>query len=105
VAVENVFTSRLHAWRPLVVFCFGLLHGMGFAGVLTDIGLPRSEFVPALLAFNAGVELGQLTVILAAFLLVGAWFRNKPWYRQRIVIPGSLLIAAVGLFWFVQRIT
>src|SRR5204863_203110 len=68
VAVENVFTSKLHAWRPLVVFCFGLLHGMGFAGVLTDIGLPRSEFVPALLAFNAGVELGQLTVILKAFL-------------------------------------
>jgi hypothetical protein len=104
VAVENVFTSKLHAWRPLVVFCFGLLHGMGFAGVLTDIGLPRSEFVPALLAFNAGVELGQLTVILAAFLVVGVWFRKKPWYRQRIVIPGSLVIAVVGLFWFVQRI-
>jgi len=105
VAVENVFTSKLHAWRPLVVFCFGLLHGMGFAGVLTDIGLPRSEFVPALLAFNAGVELGQLTVILTAFLLVGVWFRKKAWYRQRIVIPGSLLIAAVGLYWFVQRIS
>ncbi len=104
VAAENVFTSKLHAWRPLIVFCFGLLHGMGFAGVLTDIGLPRSEFVPALLAFNGGVELGQLTVILAAFLLVGVWFRNKPWYRQRIVIPGSLVIAGVGVFWFVQRI-
>lgn len=104
VAVENIFTSKLHAWRPLIVFCFGLLHGMGFAGVLSDIGLPRSEFVPALLAFNAGVELGQLTVILAAFLLVGVWFRKKPWYRRRIVIPGSLLIAAVGLFWFVQRL-
>ena len=104
VAVENIFTSKLHAWRPLVVFCFGLLHGMGFAGVLTDIGLPRSEFVPALLSFNAGVELGQLTVILGAFLLVGVWFRKKPWYRQRIVIPGSLLIAGVGLFWFIQRV-
>ena len=105
VAVENVFTSKLHAWRPLVVFCFGLLHGMGFAGVLTDIGLPRSEFVPALLAFNAGVELGQLTVIAAAFVVVGLPFRKKPWYRRRIVIPGSLAIAAVGLFWFVQRVS
>lgn len=104
VAVENVFTSKLHAWRPLVVFCFGLLHGMGFAGVLTGIGLPRWEFVPALLSFNAGVELGQLTVIAVAFLAVGLWFRKKEWYRRRIVIPGSLLIAAVGLFWFIQRI-
>ena len=104
VAVENVFTSKLHAWRPLVVFCFGLLHGMGFAGVLTEIGLPRSEFVPALLSFNVGVELGQLTVILTAFLLLGLPFRNKPWYRQRIVVPASLLIAAIALYWFLQRI-
>jgi hydrogenase/urease accessory protein HupE len=103
VAIENVFTDRLHAWRPLIVFCFGLLHGMGFAGVLNEIGLPRSEFVPALLSFNAGVELGQLTVIFTAFLLLGLPFRNKPWYRQRIVVPGSLIIAGIGTFWFVQR--
>jgi hypothetical protein len=104
VAVENIFTSKLHAWRPVVVFCFGLLHGMGFAGVLTEIGLPRSEFIPALLSFNAGVECGQLTVILAAFLLFGLPFRRKPWYRQRIVIPGSLFIAAIGLYWSIQRV-
>jgi hydrogenase/urease accessory protein HupE len=104
VAVENVFTARLHAWRPVVVFGFGLLHGMGFAGVLTEIGLPRSEFVPALLSFNLGVEAGQLTVILVAFLLLGLPFRKKPWYRRRIVVPGSLLIAAVGLYWACQRI-
>lgn len=103
VAVENIFTDRLHAWRPLVVFGFGLLHGMGFAGVLSEIGLPRSEFVPALLAFNVGVELGQLTVIFAAFLLIGLPFRNKPWYRKRVVVPLSLMIAAVALYWFVQR--
>jgi len=104
VAVENVFTSKLHAWRPVVVFCFGLLHGMGFAGVLTEIGLPRSEFVPALLSFNLGVECGQLTVILAAFLVFGLPFRKKPWYRQRIVVPGSLIIAAIGLYWSIQRV-
>jgi len=103
VAVENIFTSKLHAWRPVVVFCFGLLHGMGFAGVLTEIGLPRSEFVPALLSFNAGVECGQLTVIAAAFLVLGLPFRKKAWYRQRVVIPGSLIIAAIGLYWSVQR--
>ncbi|HKO55265.1 MAG TPA: HupE/UreJ family protein, partial [Thermoanaerobaculia bacterium] len=105
VAVENVLTTRLHAWRPLVVFCFGLLHGMGFAGVLTEIGLPRSEFIPALLAFNAGVELGQLTLILPAFLLIGLPLRRRPWYRQWVVVPLSLLIAATGLVWFVQRVT
>jgi hydrogenase/urease accessory protein HupE len=105
VAVENVFTDRLHAWRPLVVFCFGLLHGMGFAGVLSEIGLPRSEFVPALLSFNIGVEAGQLTVILIAFLLLGLPFRGKPWYRTRIVIPCSLLIATMGLYWFIERVS
>jgi hypothetical protein len=103
VAIENIFTDKLHAWRPLIVFGFGLLHGMGFAGVLREIGLPRSEFVPALLAFNVGVELGQLTVILAAFVLTLP-FRQKPWYRQRIVIPASILIMVVAVYWFVQRI-
>lgn len=103
VAVENVFTSKLHAWRPLIVFGFGLLHGMGFAGVLTRIGLPKSEFVPALLAFNAGVELGQLTVIAIAFIAVGLWFRKKDWYRAAIVVPGSLAIAAMGMYWLIVR--
>jgi len=104
VAVENVVTPKLTPWRVALVFAFGLLHGMGFAGVLSKLGLPRSEFLPALLCFNAGVELGQLAVIAAAFLLIGMPFRNKPWYRRRIVIPGSIAIAAIGLFWFIQRI-
>ncbi|MEP7083115.1 MAG: HupE/UreJ family protein [Betaproteobacteria bacterium] len=104
VAIENVLTNRLHAWRPFVVFGFGLLHGMGFAGVLREIGLPRSEFLSALVSFNVGVELGQLTVITLAFVLTGIWFRNKPWYRSRIVVPASLLIAATGLYWTVERV-
>ncbi len=103
VAVENLFTDELNPWRVALVFAFGLIHGMGFAGVLSELGLPRSEFVPALVSFNVGVELGQLTVILAAFLAVGAW-RRKPWYRPRIVVPASLAIAAVGLFWALERI-
>ena len=103
VAVENVVTPKLTPWRVALVFGFGLLHGMGFAGVLSQLGLPRSEFLPALLSFNAGVELGQLAVIGIAFLLVGLPFRNRRWYRRRVVIPGSVAIAAVGLYWFVQR--
>ncbi|HLN58271.1 MAG TPA: HupE/UreJ family protein, partial [Thermoanaerobaculia bacterium] len=80
------------------------LHGMGFAGVLSQLGLPRSEFLTALLCFNAGVELGQLSVILAAFVLIGLHLRRKPWYRRRILIPLSVAIAAIGLFWVIQRI-
>jgi len=103
VAVENLFTSKLHAWRPIVVFLFGLLHGMGFAGVLQEVGLPRSEFLTGLITFNVGVEFGQLTVISTAFLLVGIWRRNSSWYHARIVVPASLAIAVTGLYWTVER--
>ncbi len=102
VALENVFTEKLQPWRPWVVFGFGLLHGLGFAGVLGELGLPSQEFLPALLAFNAGVELGQLAVILAALAALGAW-RRRPWYRSRVVVPLSLMIAGTGLFWAIQR--
>ena len=104
VAVENVMTTQLKPWRVGIVFAFGLLHGMGFAGVLRELGLPRSQFLTALITFNVGVELGQLAVIATAFLLVAQWYRAKPWYRQRLVIPASALIAATGVFWTVQRI-
>lgn len=104
VAIENIATKKLHVWRVVIVFCFGLLHGMGFAGVLSELGLPRSRFLTALVTFNVGVELGQLTVITGAFLLLASWSRKYDWYRQRIVIPASLLIAATGLYWTVQRI-
>ncbi len=104
VAIENVVTSELKPWRAFVVFGFGLLHGMGFAGVLAEIGLPRSEFLTALLTFNLGVELGQLSVITLAFLLIGLWWRHKPWYRQRFVRPLSIMIAAIGFYWTVERV-
>ena len=104
VAVENVFTRALNPWRPLVVFGFGLLHGLGFASVLGEFGLPQDQFFAALLGFNVGVELGQLAVIAAAFLTVGFWFRNKYWYRGRIAIPASIVIALIGSYWFVERV-
>ena len=104
VAVENILTSKLTLWRPVVVFGFGLLHGLGFASVLLEIGLQRSDYALGLIGFNIGVELGQLTVIVTAFLLTGYWFRDKSWYRQRVVWPASATIAIVGTFWAVQRI-
>ncbi len=102
VAIENVFTMKLTPWRPAVVFAFGLLHGLGFAGVLTDLGLPEGQFAAALVSFNVGVEMGQLSVILAAFAAVG-WFRGKEWYRTAIVVPASVAIALTGLYWCLER--
>ena len=104
VAVENLFTDSLNRWRPLVIFGFGLLHGLGFASVLEEFGLPQGQFIPALVGFNIGVEIGQLTVLAVAFLAVGLWFRGKPWYRSVIAIPASGVIAAVGVYWFVDRV-
>lgn len=70
VAVENIFTDGLNPWRPAIIFGFGLLHGLGFASVLTAYGLPDGAVLPALLGFNIGVELGQLLCIAIAFIIV-----------------------------------
>jgi hypothetical protein len=103
VAVENLFARDMTPWRPLVVFGFGLFHGLGFASVLLDLGLPDEQFLTALIGFNVGVELGQLGVIGAAWLLLHRAFAS-PWYRQRVVLPSSALIAAAGSWWAVQRV-
>jgi len=102
VAVENLVTSELKPWRPLLVFGFGLLHGLGFADVLRELGLPQGDYATALISFNVGVELGQLGVVAIAWLTVG-WFRERTWYRARIVMPVSAAIALTGLYWFIQR--
>ncbi len=104
VCLENIYSDKLSRWRPIVVFLFGLLHGLGFAGVLTEIGLSLENFVAGLLGFNIGVEFGQLAVITACFIGVGYWFRNKSWYRQRITIPASIVIAIIAAYWFIERI-
>ncbi|CUH77406.1 HupE/UreJ family protein [Tropicibacter naphthalenivorans] len=168
VAVENIVSDKLHRWRPLVIFVFGLLHGLGFASVLQEFGLPQDQFVAGLIGFNVGVEFGQLTVIAIAFLLVVmaqrvdkgivdvrtgqvvygvlalsfvalGWLLNGPAftetmgagapvfllplaalsvlcllaasnvdrlhaYRRFVATPASLAIAAVGAYWFVERV-
>ena len=104
VGVENIFTSRLHRWRPFVVFGFGLLHGLGFASVLMEVGLGTEHFVTGLIAFNVGVELGQLAVIAGCFMAVGLWFHHKAWYRRAVTIPASAMIALVGAWWCFERV-
>ena len=103
VAIENLMTRELKPWRVALVFMFGLLHGLGFAGVLRELGLPRQEFLTALLTFNLGVEGGQLTVIALALAAVFP-FMQKGWYRHRVVIPASIAIAAIGIYWTLVRV-
>jgi hypothetical protein len=103
VAAENIFSGQFNPWRPLVVFGFGLLHGLGFASVLADFGLPENGFIPALVGFNVGVELGQIAIVVVMALLLWTWAAQKPWYRTRIATPVSLAIVFMGTMWFVER--
>jgi hydrogenase/urease accessory protein HupE len=104
VAVENLFTTELKPWRGALVFLFGLLHGLGFAGVLGELGVPPGQFTIALVSFNAGVEIGQLAVIALAMLAVGWWRATRlETYRRWVVVPASLAIAVVGLYWTAVR--
>lgn len=103
IALENILYPRYTSWRLLVVFVFGLVHGLGFAGALSRLDLPPSALLVGLLGFNLGVELGQLTVI-AAGLVLTIWLRDPDRYRKAVVIPGSLAIAAMGAYWMIERV-
>jgi len=104
VAIENIMLTELKAWRILVVFMFGLIHGMGFASALNEIGLPENKFFTSILSFNLGVELGQVVVILAVFAIFIIPFGKKPWYRTRVVYPLSAVIALIAAWWTVERV-
>jgi len=103
VAVDNLYASKLARWRIMVVCGFGLLHGLGFAAVLSEIGLPQEQFLLDLALFNIGVELGQITVIAVALLSVG-WFKRQAWYESIIAYPATIAIGGTGAFWFLKRI-
>ena len=103
VAIENTIFKQTTKWRPLVIFGFGLLHGLGFAALLTQYGLPKDNFISLLLAFNVGVELGQFAVLIMAFILVRAIFR-KSQNKNQLKIPASIIIGLVGLYWFVDSL-
>ena len=89
--------------RLLVVFIFGLIHGLGFAGAMATRLGSSSSLIVGLLGINLGVEFGQLAVISVA-LIATFWIRDLKKYRQFVVIPGSLVIAAMGLWWVIERI-
>lgn len=102
VALENLVRRDYSHWRLLVVFIFGLIHGLGFAGVMATRLDSTGSLVTGLLGINIGVELGQLAVIAIAFLAT-CWIANQEKYRKYVVVPGSILIALAGVWWVVER--
>lgn len=103
VALENVILNELRPWRILVVFLFGLIHGLGFASSLNETGLPRDRFLTSILSFNLGVEAGQVLVILVVFGLLILPFKKKENYRKLVVYPLSAVIAIIAGYWTVER--
>ena len=86
IAVENLLIAKLSAWRILLVFMFGLIHGMGFASALNEIGLPRNKFFLSIFSFNVGVELGQMTIIVAVFSLIITPFHKLKTISKKLSI-------------------
>ena len=103
IALENLFVKSVTRWRLLVVFVFGLLHGLGFAGAMAGLGLSGGHLAASLVGFNVGVELGQLTVIATAALIVRTLRLSIDSERQFVLRPVSAAIALTGLFWAVER--
>ena len=103
IAIENYVSKEPIKWRFLVVFIFGLIHGIGFATVLSYYGLPQDNFVSLLLAFNIGVELGQLFVLILAFIMIKLLFKNS-WHSEKIRMSASIIIGFIGMCWFIERI-
>lgn len=103
VGIENLLTRQLGRQRLILVFCFGLLHGLGFASVLAEKlgGIPRHQLTGPLLGFNVGVELAQITVLAAGFVLILP-LRKK--YLLQAQTIGSAFIALAGISWAVQRL-
>lgn len=96
VAIENLFTDGLSPWRPFVVFGLGLLHGLGFASVLAEFGLPAGSFLPALIGFNVGVEIGQLAVIAVAFVIVLKAVQIAASERPNRLVAAVYLLASIA---------
>jgi hypothetical protein len=96
--IHPLFSER----RWMMAFIFGLIHGFGFASVLTDLGLPQNALALSLIGFNFGVEIGQM-VIVTAFLPTAFALRNQWLYRRFVLVGGSMMIALLAIVWFVER--
>ena len=102
LAALNNLLPVVSGRRWVVAFAFGLIHGFGFASVLTELGLPRDALVLALVGFNLGVEGGQLTIV-TAFLPLAYYLRASAFYRRVVLFAGSVAIVAVATVWLLER--
>lgn len=103
-AIENIVSTKVNPFRLVIIFAFGLIHGLGFASALNEIGLPKEQFFSSLLSFNFGVELGQIAIIILAYYLISKWFSDKIWYKERVVYPIATIIGCIALYWSIERI-
>lgn len=103
-AIENITQSRTNRKRFITIFVFGIVHGLGFASALSEIGLPKTNFVLALASFNFGVEAAQVLIIVLMYYLVIKWYHKKNWYLERIAYPTSTVIACIALILTITRI-
>ena len=103
IAIENLVATSISRWRPAIVFAFGLLHGLGFARALADLGISGTDLPVTLVGFNVGVELGQLAVVLTAAVVVHLLPLATAHRRRYLTNPASAAIAAIGLFWAIER--
>ena len=105
IGVENIFKKYSNTKiRYYVIFLFGLLHGLGFALVLKDVGLDYSNLLINLVSFNIGVEIAQIFILFLLFLTIGLFFSKKKYYKLIFQIPLSLFISLIAIYWFVERI-
>jgi hypothetical protein len=103
VAAMNVFYSEETFARPWIALVFGLIHGFGFSSVLAEVGLPAGQTAVALLSFNIGIELAQLAIVAITIAPLGWLAKQERFYRTAVMRLGSLAIAALASFWFVER--
>lgn len=101
-AALNNLRGSIEKKRWVMAFVFGLIHGFGFASALADLGLPQGALALALVGFNLGVEIGQMAIVVA-FVPIAFALRGTGFYRKGILPVGSILIAIVAMYWFIQR--
>ena len=103
IALENIFFPGYKPYRVVIVFIFGLIHGLGFAGALSGFNLEPTSLLIGLFGFNVGVEFGQFAILITSICLT-IFIKDPLHYRKWIVLPGSTLIALIGLYWTIERI-
>jgi hypothetical protein len=101
-AALNNLRGTIEKKRWMMAFVFGLVHGFGFASVLADLGLPQGALALALVGFNLGVEAGQMAIVVA-FVPIAFALRRTLFYRHGVLTFGSIVVALVAGYWFVQR--